>query len=213
MCGRYILYTSEEYEEILGIIREIESNQLDGYKNMKTGEIYPTDLVPVITKDDKNNNVVNLFKWGFPHFNQSSGVIINARGETLEEKTTFKKSLYTKRCIIPACGFFEWKKFNRENQKYFIRPAENKVFYMAGLYNTFNDKAGTPYNSFVIITTEANEEMAAIHNRMPLIFPSKKEAHGWINNSLNSSEINSYIEPFKNKLYYENQSNQLQFQM
>jgi putative SOS response-associated peptidase YedK len=218
MCGRFILFTGEEYAELQAIIREIEVSNKKSISTMKTGEIFPTDMVPVITKDENNNPSFDLFKWGFPNYNQSrsSGILINARGETIEEKPTFKKLLYTKRCLIPACGFFEWKKTDKKKDKYLIKPEAYSFFYMAGLYNSFVDKYGEPYAGFVIITTEASEAMQSIHNRMPIIITSKKEAYKWIDNSNNLAQIKSFIQPYKNTLSFNNLSEvsqQLRFEM
>lgn len=217
MCGRYLLFTNEEYEEITAIIKEIENNNRNKGYTMKSGEIFPSDIVPVITKDADDKPAFNLFKWGFPNFIQPNGIIINARGETLDEKQTFKKILYTKRCLIPACGFFEWKKNDKIKDKYLIKPSEHDFFYMAGLYNSFVDKTGTPYTGFVIITTEANKEMETIHNRMPVIMTSKEEAYDWISTSKNPYQIKTFITPYKNKLTLENLSiheeQQLKFEM
>lgn len=217
MCGRYALFTGEEYEEIRAIIKETQNNNIDNINNMKTGEIFPTDIVPVITKGDTNDPTFNLFKWGFPNFIKKSGVIINARGETIEEKQTFKNILYTKRCLIPTCGFFEWKKSDKNKDKIFIKPEGSNIFYMAGLYNSFIDNAGIPYTSFVIITTQASQEMQFIHDRMPLILSSKIEAYEWIDNPKKLSEIKSFIQPFKHKLSLENlcdyEQKQLKFEM
>lgn len=214
MCGRFILFTGDEYEEIQLIIKEIEENHRNVLKDMKIGEIFPTNLVPIIAADENNNKTADLFKWGFPNFKQPSGVIINARGETLEEKPTFKKILYSKRCLVPACGFFEWKKNNSKKDKYLIKPREHNFFYMAGLYNSYIDKSGNPYKGFVIITTEANEEMADIHDRMPVIITEKDEANRWIDNrTTDLLDIKSLIKPYQYKLSFENQEAQLQFQI
>ena len=212
MCGRYTLFTDEEYKEIRKIIKDIEADVAKNIINMKTGEIFPTNIVPVLTKDENNKKTVNLFKWGFPNFKEQSGVIINARGETLEEKQTFKRILHSKRCLIPTTGFYEWKTIGKNKHKYLIRPDNSNFFYMAGLYNTYTDKCGELYTSFVIITTEANKEMSEIHNRMPVLFTSEEEYEGWTDNSLSKlPEIKAYIHPFEHKLTLENISNQLEF--
>jgi putative SOS response-associated peptidase YedK len=214
LCGRYTLFTDEEYKEIRRMIKDIQKEQANNIVNMKTGEIFPTNIVPIVTNDENDEKVINLFKWGFPNFKQQNGVIINARGETLEEKQTFKKILYTKRCLIPTTGFYEWKTIGKNKNKYLIRPNKYNFFYMAGLYNTFVDKYGEAYTSFVIITTDANKEMSEIHNRMPILLTSKEEYEGWIDNSLtNLSEIKSYIHPYEYKLSLESISEQLEFKI
>ncbi|MGI6777686.1 MAG: SOS response-associated peptidase [Acetivibrionales bacterium] len=166
MCGRFLLFDEAENEELRRIINEINKkyNQ-DEYPKLKTGEIFPTNYAPVITAG--NNNTVSLFKWGFPNY-KNTGTIINARSETLEERPAFRKILLSKRCLIPASGFYEWKQTGSKKDKYLIQT-EKPLFYMAGLYNHFTDKNGIPFTAFVIITTDANREVLPIHHRMPVI--------------------------------------------
>lgn len=206
MCGRFLLYTDEEYKEIQEMINEIEGN-LD---NLKSGEIFPTNYVPIVYSNNELKRT-SLLKWGFPTFpnyKQNKGVLINARGETIGEKPTFKKLVYTNRCLIPASGFYEWKKHDQSKEKYLIRPESKKNFFMAGLYNTFKDITGNIYKGFVIITTEANNDMSYIHDRMPVIFDSNEVASKWIDNSTRDfSIINSYICPYKYQLKIEKVAN------
>lgn len=182
---------------------------------IKTGEIFPTNIVPVITGFSDGQKTADLFKWGFPNYRQNSGVIINARCETLSEKPTFRKLLKNNRCLIPASGFYEWKAVEKHKEKYLIRSAASKLMYFAGLYNNFTDKNGIPFTSFVIITTEANSQMSQIHTRMPVIL-SSIQASSWMNevtpestnntrNRLNScnSNILSLLKPYDNSITIE----------
>lgn len=218
MCGRYAVFTEEENEELRGIINDINERYKQDAPKMKTGEIFPTNTVPVITEPLGSKRIVNLFKWGFPNYRQPSGVIINARCETLHEKTTFKKLLTCGRCLVPASGFYEWKTAPQHKEKYLIRPTGNELMYFAGLYNNFTDKNGLPFTSFVIITTEANSQMSQIHTRMPVIL-SNAEAATWItvgnientsnigfDNSTVISEnaaITSILRPYSSELMFE----------
>jgi len=179
MCGRYAVFTEEENEELREIINDINERYKDDAHKMKTREIFPTNIVPVITGHLGNKRTANLFKWGFPNYRQTNGVIINARCETLHEKPTFRKLLTNGRCLVPASGFYEWKASESKKEKYLIRPTGNELMYFAGLYNNFTDKSGITYTSFVIITTEANGQMSQIHTRMPVIL-SSAEATTWI---------------------------------
>lgn len=191
MCGRYVVFTEEENQELREIINGINERYKEDASKMKTGEIFPTNMAPVITANAENKRVANLFKWGFPNYRQSSGVIINARCETLHEKPTFKKLLTYGRCLVPASGFYEWKTIDQRKEKYLIHPTQKELMYFAGLYNNFIDKNGLPYTSFVIITTEANSQMSQIHTRMPVILGGA-EAHTWIATS-NVEKSSTYI--------------------
>lgn len=199
MCGRYAVFTEEENEEFREIVNEINERYKEEAVKMKTGEIFPTDTVPVITADTESNRTVRLFKWGFPHFKQNSGVIINARSETLEEKPTFRKILHTNRCLIPASGFYEWKTVEGKKEKYLITTANRNFFYMAGLYNSYKDKNGNPFTGFVIITSNSNEEMSNIHNRMPAILDAA-EADSWLFNDFEKE--NSLLQPYQKALEF-----------
>lgn len=194
MCGRYVIFTEEENQELREIINGINERYKDDAPKMKTGEIFPTNMAPVITANKENKRVANLFKWGFPNYRQASGVIINARCETLHEKPTFRKLLTSGRCLVPASGFYEWKATEGKKEKYIIRTTNTDLLYFAGLYNSFIDKSGLPITSFVIITTEANSQMSQIHTRMPVIL-SGSEASVWLapNNVDNVSNSDAAI--------------------
>jgi len=184
MCGRY-LFSEAEAEDILEIIRDVEGRT--GAGTVKRGEIFPTDSAPILLARDRSVRP-ELFVWGFPGF-RGKNVIINARAETAHEKPMFRRSLAARRCVIPSTGFFEWgiadndgtadsevdiinpllpvtgtRKGKPKKQKYLFRIPGEKVLYMAGLYNIYQDGP-----RFVILTTAANESMMDVHDRMPLI--------------------------------------------
>lgn len=98
MCGRY--YFDIDEKELIEIVEKVEENL---YGDFKTGEIFPTNIAPIIT--DKG---IALAKWGFPKWD-GKGVVINARAEGLTDKMMFQNLITSNRCIIPASGFFEWK--------------------------------------------------------------------------------------------------------
>lgn len=203
MCGRFTLLSEEENSEIDEIIKNISEKYKNQSVEIKRGDIYPTNLAPVVTKQN-NDKVFQLFKWGFPVYNEKNSLLINARGETLEEKSTFKNLLKSKRCVIPASAFYEWKGAGKSKNKYLIKPQTKNSFYMAGLYNTFIDLQGNPYTSFVIITTEANEQMSSIHHRMPAILKKPEETELWMDNSsYNLKLLKSLIRPYEGKLSME----------
>lgn len=163
MCGRYYI-DDETAREIEKLVQNID-------KNIRTGEIFPTNQVPILANN--NNDIQSmLYKWGFPNF-RNKGVIINARSETAFEKPMFRKSLIERRCLIPASGFFEW---NSEKEKYYFTSQSEHTFYFCGLYNTFENE-----NRFVILTTSPNNSISDIHDRMPLILP-KSRYDDWLYN-------------------------------
>lgn len=179
MCGRYYIATQEEQLAIKVIIGEIN----DKYKNtpelsaMKTGEIYPTDIVPVLTAQSPM-----LMKWSFPRYD-GKGLVINARLETAAEKPMFRNSFVGKRCLVPASWYFEWEKRGTTKQKYTIGLGE--TIFMAGLYRVDdNDR----FPRFVILTRPAAPEIEFIHERMPVILT--KDCHKvWLDNLLGTKDL------------------------
>ncbi len=166
MCGRYN-FTVEQSDELREIIEKLNAKVHGG--EYKTGEIFPTNQVPILIGDhNKLSHVLSI--WGFPKFDKK-GVLINARSETVFEKRTFKESIINRRCIIPSTGFYEW---DSEKRKIMFRLDGSNALYMAGLYNYYQDEL-----SFVILTTAANESISDVHHRMPLVIP-KNEIDTWI---------------------------------
>jgi putative SOS response-associated peptidase YedK len=104
MCGRYIIEPDDA--EIRSVINEAVKH-LGETESVKTGEIFPTNNAPVLALGE-NSMRPYIMKWGFPNF-RGKGVIINARAETALENRTFRESVLSRRCIIPASGFYEWK--------------------------------------------------------------------------------------------------------
>lgn len=215
MCGRFALFSDEDYDEIDQIIDEVQQNQ---YRDrIKYGDIFPTDYVPVLalSHDSEIKEKANIFRWGFPNIKRPGSVVINARAETLEERPMFQRILYDKRCLIPSNGFYEWMGSDRKKDKYKISPEGAGFFFMAGLYNTFTGKNGEQETSFVIITTEANEQMSRIHDRMPILMTDPAQYNGWLSPELRRlSEIKAHLLPYSGNLSIENTSEtvQLQFQ-
>ncbi|MFZ5986856.1 MAG: SOS response-associated peptidase [Bacillota bacterium] len=184
MCGRYVLYSDSEYDELRSIVAETENSL-----NFKPGEIFPTDTAPAVV-----GNKLKFFRWGF--YTYDSKLIVNARGETVDSKPSFKKSFLGKRCLIPANAYLEWKKESSGKVKYEIGLIERKLFFMAGLYNTFIDKHSNTFTGFVIITTTANEKASQIHDRMPVILEPGQEKF-WIDEKVNDINLlKSIIKPY-----------------
>jgi putative SOS response-associated peptidase YedK len=139
--------------------------------------IAPTQPVAVVANDEKNK--LDFFHWGLiPSWAKDAEIgnrMINARAETLAEKPSFKAAFRRRRCLILADGFYEWQKQPASKVKtpMYIRLASNKPFAFAGLWEVWNSKDGSMILSCTIITTEPNELMQSIHNRMPVILPAE----------------------------------------
>jgi putative SOS response-associated peptidase YedK len=175
MCGRYN-FTVEQSDEIREILEKLNA-KFQG-KEARTGEVFPTNQVPILVEEEKEASPT-LCIWGFPKFDQK-GVIINARSETAFEKRTFRDSLVNRRCIIPSTGFYEW---DSTKQKFLFREEGTNALYMAGIYTYYKEDM-----RFVILTTEANESMKGVHNRMPLVIP-QNDIGTWILDNSATNDI------------------------
>ncbi len=170
MCGRYSLFDDQDNAEIRQIIAEVNRRYPD--QSIRTGEIFPTNTVPILTANELGLTPKPLV-WGFPKYT-GSGVIINARAETAEEKKTFRQGLFTSRCIVPSTGFYEW---DAQKRKYLFRLPGEQTLYMAGISREHDG-----IQRYVILTTAANDSMKDVHHRMPVILP-KDKLYMWISDT------------------------------
>jgi putative SOS response-associated peptidase YedK len=190
MCGRYTVFTEEEVIEMREIMAEINRRYIGTAEltKMKAAEVFPTDYAPVLTLGS-NGREARLMSWGFPKW-QGPGVVFNARSETAGEKAMFRNALERRRCVVPSAGFFEWKHEGgkKKKDKYLLTLPGEKMLYMAGFYGSFRDKLGKPYDGFVILTAEACESMAKLHDRMPVIL-SSGQLQWWLEDADAAREV------------------------
>ena len=170
MCGRYTLYTGAQAEEIRQII---DIAQRQAQDQLKLGEVFPSDRAPILVAN-QDKVVVRTAIWGFPGF-QGKGLLINARSETAEEKPMFRRPLLTSRCVVPATGFYEW---NKTKEKFLFQYPDSEVVYLAGLWEMFEGK-----RRYTILTTQSNESVAAVHDRMPVLL-AKGQVRLWLTDTL-----------------------------
>lgn len=164
MCGRYYV-DDDTAREIEKVVRSIDSK----VKIEKSGDVYPSQSAAVLTGKKSALSAEQMY-WGFPQY-QKKGLLINARAETVLERKTFRESVLHRRCIIPAKHFYEW---DSSKQKVTFMRKDQPVLYMAGFYNCFQEE-----ERFVIITTQANDSVVKVHDRMPLIL-EEAELEDWI---------------------------------
>lgn len=179
MCGRFYIPPEDDDSGFEAILEQVKRvfNGSPSLSEMKRGEIYPTDIVPVVT-----DKAAVLMKWGFSRFD-GKGQVINARLETADEKPMFKKAYDSRRCLIPASHYFEWKKDGVHKTKYAI--GTGAPIYMAGLFRYEPD---TLLPLFVILTRPAAPELAFIHDRMPVIIPEPIR-HNWLREPVGANEL------------------------
>ena len=165
MCGRYTITRGErELTEQFAVQGTLEFQP--------RFNIAPTQMIPVIVNEA--GAVWRPMRWGLIPFwarDQSMGArMINARGETLAEKPAFRRSLESRRCLVHADGFYEWR-MNRERVKspVYFHLEDRGLFCFAGLLDRWLSPEGLDVFSFTIITTKANEVILPVHERMPVI--------------------------------------------
>lgn len=183
MCGRYSLSKSKiELEE------RFQAEMLVDFK--PRFNIAPTQLVPVITSESPKG--FSFFYWGItPDFAKNKPVsqkFINAKAETVNEKISFKSSFEKRRCLVPADGFYEWKKLGKKTKvPYRFTLANDEAFSFAGIWEEYENDKGEINHTFLILTTEPNRLVSEVHDRMPVIL-AKDDEKKWLDKY--SSEAN-----------------------
>jgi putative SOS response-associated peptidase YedK len=174
MCGRYRLSRKDQWAQYF------EVNPFDDFEPRYN--IAPTQNVPVVREGAKGREVA-IMRWGLiPSWAKDSSMsssLINARGETVTEKPAFSDSFVMRRCLIPADGFYEWKRTGKAKQPYHFGMRDESVFAFAGIWDRWLNPAGKIVESCSILTTQANALLSDVHNRMPVILPRSEFRH-WL---------------------------------
>lgn len=164
MCGRY-LFKSEVVQQLL----PMEYQPLPGVLEIvKQGEVFPTTLGLVIT----NTKTIPM-RFGVDQPNHQ-GIYINARSEQVQQRQTFKQGFMLQPCVVVTNGFYEWD----DKVKYLV-ATKDPIIYLGAFYLTYQDKLGKAQQGFVILTTQASDSMASIHDRMPVII-NQQEIGQWL---------------------------------
>ncbi len=194
MCGRFII--SKKIEEI----NERWHVDVDREKYKVIYNAAPGQNLPVITQNQPDK--LQFFKWGLVPFwakdPKIGNRLINARAETILEKPSFKYAVQKRRCLIPADGFYEWKKTKQGKQPYRIYLKDESLFAFAGIWERWQSENEELY-TFSIITTHANDFMKPLHNRMPVILTPETEAY-WMDENLDIKEIKHLCQPLDDEL-------------
>ena len=155
----------------------------------------PTQLLPVITSDSPQG--VSIFYWGTsPEWSKNktlSEKIINVRAEQIPERTTLQKMLRKARCIVPADGFYAWKKAGKKTLiPYRFTAINNELFSFAGFWEEYEDTDGNEFHTFSIITVPANSVVEPIHERMPLIL-NKAGEKIWLDKDASEGSLSGIL--------------------
>ncbi len=184
MCGRFS--TGKIPLEFL--IEIFDLPQVDQFEEQYN--IAPTLQIPVI-REREGGRYFDYLRWGLiPSWSKDKGTapLINARIETIAEKPSFKDSFRRRRCIIPACGFYEWERVGKEKQPYYIFQADRKPMTLAGLWDSWtNRETGEVIESCTIITTESIPMLEELHDRMPVAL-NYHSAKKWLDMRITDTE-------------------------
>lgn len=141
--------------------------------------VAPTRTMPVIVAHEDDDRLVALMRWGIvPRWRRDGTApppLINARAETVAEKPSFRKLLRTRRCLVPASGFFEWEKRASGKVPHYFSVPDLPLIAYAGLYDEPAEDDGETVGAYTILTTAANDIVAPFHDRMPVILRPEDE--------------------------------------
>jgi putative SOS response-associated peptidase YedK len=172
MCGRYTL--SAPGQEVALLFGFSEVPDLPPRYNLAPTQ--EAAVVRVLAPGEPRR--LDRLRWGLiPYWAKEAAIgnrLINARAETAAEKPAYKWSFKKKRCLVPADGFYEWRKEGKAKQPYWIHRKDGKPFAFAGLWSTWKDPErpdSEPVETFTILTTDPNPVVAPLHDRMPLVLP------------------------------------------
>lgn len=194
MCTRF--YIEPESDELHEILEEAKQSRLGelfmraGSQVLISGEIRPTNVVPVIATGRNRRSGVFPMRWGFQI--PGGSLVVNARSETAAAKPTFRDAWKGHRCIIPASWYYEWEHIKtpsgkpKTGDKYAIQPKGEQTAWLCGLYRI---EDGFPV--FTVVTREPTPYLMSIHDRMPLIMP-KSRIHEWVSPDIQPEELLPY---------------------
>jgi putative SOS response-associated peptidase YedK len=193
MCGRFVLLT-----DLSVIIETFHIHTIAG--EYRTGSnISPGQQISAVIRNNDQNRLVN-YRWGLiPWWAKDPTIgnrMINARAETISEKPAFRQAFKKRRCLIVADGFYEWQKAGKAKKLLHFRFKSEMPFGFAGLHETWMSPDEKRMDTCTIITTESNELIKPIHDRMPVIVPIDYELN-WINTeNANRKELLSILKPY-----------------
>lgn len=192
MCGRFVLISA------LSVITETFGIQEVTYDYTPSSNVLPGHNIAAIIHEGVNRLV--QFRWGLiPSWAKEPSMgsrLINARAETVAGKPSFRNAFKKRRCLIVADGFYESSKEGKTKIPFYFHLKSGKPFGFAGLYETWTSPEGQPIRTCTIITTEPNDLIQPIHNRMPVIVPREKEAF-WIDPAVQDHmSLSSALRPY-----------------
>jgi putative SOS response-associated peptidase YedK len=200
VCGRYSLATPAQ-SDLRGRFGLGESLEVRRRFN-----VAPGDDVVTVTTTKEGEPRGELLRWGLvPFWAKDAKVgykMINARAETVAEKPAFRDALRTRRCLVVADGFYEWQARGdrRRKQPFHITRADGAPFAFAGLWASWHGAGDEALRTCTIITTQANDLLADIHDRMPVILPDQDAEEAWLDHGTPPAALHDLLVPLPDAL-------------
>ena len=196
MCGRFVLIS-----DLSVIVEDFDIQEVSAFFS-PSRNVSPGQQIPAVIRRD-NKNILTTFLWGLiPPWAKDPSIgtkLINARAETVNEKPSFKNAFCQRRCLIVADGFYEWKNEGKKKIPYYFYLKSGKPFGFAGLYESWLAPEKEMVETCTIITTQANELVQPIHERMPVIIPRNQEEIWLKNDLLDTSGLLELLMPYPAK--------------
>lgn len=193
MCGRYSLFASKE-----DLMERFDIFQWEELEWIERYNVAPSQQVLAVVRG-MDGNRAGFLRWGLvPSWASDPKIgykMINARSETVDQKPSFKRLLKRRRCLIIADGFYEWKKEGKTKQPYRFHLKSKQPFAFAGLWDRW-EKGDDIIQSCTIITTEANDVVKDVHDRMPVILTNETEDI-WLDRNIEVEQLKEILVPYK----------------
>ena len=193
MCGRYALYGP------VSRLRECFDAELEGFELTPRYNAAPMQWLPVVRQRPGGARILHLLRWGLvPSWSKDESIAtktINARGESVADKPSFRAAFRRRRCIVPISGFYEWQTVAGGKQPFYIHPVGDDFFGLAGLWERWTRPAdGEALDTFTIVTTTANAAIRPLHDRMPVIL-APADYTAWLSADTALDQVQGLIQP------------------
>ena len=194
MCGRFALIAT--WEELEALLSGRDYEPFPPRYN-----IAPTQPIAIVRQVHHTRRFA-LVRWGLvPAFVEDPkhfSLLINARTEGILDKPSFRNAMRYRRCLVPASGFYEWRRQGKSKQPFWVRPRAGGVIAFAGLWETWSDRDGGEIDSACIVTTSANAVVAPIHGRMPVVI-APEDFERWL--TAEAEDANQLLRPAPDDLF------------
>ena len=198
MCGRYTLIANAEAIRLL-----FEVPAFDERLVVPRYNIAPTQPIVVVRENAKGRELLPM-RWGLIPWwakdPKTLPLMINARAEQVAEKPAFRDAFKYRRCLVPASGFYEWETRERGPKKPFAAMPKNPLIAFAGLFETWHGPDGSEIDTATIVTTEANDYLRPIHDRMPVVL-GQEDFSAWLSRDTDPADAQALLKPAREDLF------------